>query len=68
MFPEVLIIDGEPAQVIEIEDNYALAESAKNFFIIVEGDDGKHYVAVRLSKHEYTLPDAMKEFYDFVGV
>lgn len=68
MFPELVVIDGEPATVIEIEDKYALAESTENFFIIVEGDDGKHYVAVRLSKREYTLSDAMKEFYDFVGV
>ena len=67
MFP-VLIIDDEPATVIEIEDKYALAESARNFYILVEGNDGKHYVAVRLSKREYTLPDALKEFYDFVRV
>jgi len=68
MFPETLLIDGEPARVVEIEDNYALAESAENFYILVEGNDGKHYVAVRLSKREYTLPDALREFYDFVRV
>ncbi len=43
MFPELVIIDGEPAH-------------------------GKHYVGVRLSKKEYALPDALKEFYDFVRV
>ncbi|NJE60444.1 hypothetical protein [Thermococcus sp. 21S7] len=68
MFVEYIMIDGEPAKVIEIEDKYALAESARNFYILLEGSDGKHYVAVKLSKREYTLPDALKEFYDFVRV
>jgi len=68
MFPELVLIDGEPARVIEIEGKYALAESARNFYILLEGDDGRHYVGVRLSKKEYALPDALKEFYDFVRV
>jgi hypothetical protein len=68
MFPEIIIINGEPARIVEIEDKYALAESAGNFYILVEDADGKHYVAVRLSKREYTLSDALREFYDFVRV
>ena len=68
MFPETLLIDGEPAQVIEVEGKYALAESARNFYILLEGDDRRHYVGVRLSKKEYALPDALREFYDFVRV
>jgi len=65
MFPKYVMIDGEPARVIEVAGKYALAESLFKYYILVEDQQGKHYVAVTLSKKEYSLPDALKEFKDF---